>query len=79
MTTGSIFRNKKTQKARLVVDTRFSQGKKRVNIRIIGPVRALSQVDKTWDSFFRSERKASDDFLNERTIQKEDERESLDD
>lgn len=79
MATGSVFENNKTQAVRLPADARFPQSVKRVNVRIVGTDRVLSPVEKTWDSFFLSENKASDNFLNERASQKQAERESLDD
>lgn len=79
MDTGSVFENNKTQIVRLPVDARFPQNVKRVNVRIVGTDRVLSPIDKTWDSFFISENKASDDLLNERASQEQAERESLND
>jgi len=79
MFTGSIFENNKTQSVRLPADTRFPEGVKRVNIRIMGEERILSPVDRTWDSFFLSDHSVSDDFMLERSSQKQQERESFDD
>jgi antitoxin VapB len=79
MAKGSVFENKKKQMVRLPIDAHFPQGVKQVNVRVIGADRVLSPVDKTWDSFFLSENKASEDFLNERAIQEQVDRESLDD
>lgn len=79
MTTGSVFENNKTQAVRLPADARFPQGVKRVNVRVVGADRVLSPVEKTWDSFFLSEIKATADFLTERGSQDQTERESLDD
>lgn len=79
MATGSVFENNKTQAVRLPADARFPQGVKRVNVRIVGADRVLSPVEKTWDSFFLTANKASDDFLTERASQEQAERESLDD
>jgi len=79
MTTTSVFENNKTQAVRLPVDTRFPEGTKRVDIRVVGTDRVLSPVDKTWDSFFLSNNSVTDDFIPERATQEQAERESLDD
>lgn len=79
MATGLVFKINKMQAVRLPADARFPSGVKRVNVRIVGADRVLSPVEKTWDSFFLSANKASDDFLTERASQKQAERESFDD
>jgi len=77
MVTGSVFENNKTQAIRLPVETRFSKGTKRVNVRIVGRDRVLSPVDNTWDSFFLSNEDVTDDFMVERASQDHVERERL--
>ncbi len=77
MSTGSIFENNKTQAVRLPAETRFPEGVKRVNVRLNGKDRILSPVENTWDSFFLSDERPSDDFLTERASQEQPERESL--
>jgi len=79
MTTTSVFVNNKTQAVRLPVDTRFPEGTKRVNIRVVGTDRVLSPVDKTWNSFFLSSNSVTDDFIAERAPQEQAERASFDD
>ncbi len=79
MTTTSVFVNNKTQAVRLPVDSRFPEGTKRVNIRVVGADRVLSPVDKTWNSFFLSSNDVTDDFISERASQEQAERESFDD
>ena len=49
------------------------------DVKIVDADIVLSPLKKTWDSFFLSANKASDDFLTERASQKQVERESLDD
>lgn len=78
MVTGSVFENNKTQAVRLPVETRFPEGTKRVNVRIVGRDRVLSPVDNTWDSFFLSNEGVTDDFMVERASQEQAERERLD-
>jgi antitoxin VapB len=74
---GTVFENNRTQAVRLPADTRFPADVKRVTVRIVGKDRVLSPVESSWDSFFHSEKLASDDFLNERASQEQAERESL--
>ena len=78
MVTGSVFENNKTQAVRLPVETRFPEGTKRVNVRIVGRDRVLSPVDNTWDGFFLSNDEVTDDFMVERASQDQVERERLD-
>lgn len=75
MATGSIFENNRTQAVRLPVETRFPKDVKKVFIRVVGPDRVLSPIDKTWDSFFLSEERVTDDFMTERASQEQPERE----
>ena len=50
---------------------------KQVNVRVVGKDRVLSPVDSAWDSFFFSEERVSDDFLEERASQEQAEREAF--
>ncbi len=75
MATGSIFENNRTQAVRLPVETRFPKDVKKVFIRVVGPDRVLSPIDRTWDSFFLSEERVTDDFMTERASQEQPERE----
>jgi len=75
MSTGSVFENNRTQAVRLPADTRFPEGVKKVNVRIVGKDRVLSPIDSTWDSFFLSEDTVSEDFMVERASQEQSERE----
>jgi antitoxin VapB len=77
MTTGSVFENNRTQAVRLPAGTRFPEGIKRVNVRVVGEDRILSPVGKTWNSFFLSEESVTDDFLPERASQEQAEREAF--
>ncbi|MDF1690669.1 MAG: type II toxin-antitoxin system VapB family antitoxin [Cycloclasticus sp.] len=78
MSTGSVFKNNQTQAVRLPADARFDDDVKRVNVRVVGVDRVLSPIENTWDSFFLSDNKVSDDFIIERASQNQAERESLD-
>lgn len=77
MIIGSIFLNNRTQAVRLPAETRFPEGVKHVTVRVIGRDRVLSPVDHTWDSFFLSEERVSDDFMNVRASQDQSEREEF--
>jgi len=77
MIQGSIFVNNKTQAVRLPIEARFDEGIKRVVIRKVGKERILSPLENSWDSFFLSEDKVSDDFLTERAAQTESIREDF--
>jgi len=77
MATGSIFVNNRTQAVRLPVETRFPEGVKKVIVRVVGKDRVLSPVENTWDSFFLSEVKVTDDFMTERASQEQQDRESF--
>jgi antitoxin VapB len=77
MATGSIFVNNRTQAVRLPVGTRFPDGVKKVVVRVLGKERILSPFENTWDSFFLSEEKVTDDFMTERASQEQQEREDF--
>ena len=53
----------------LPIEARFDEGIKRVVIRKVGKERILSPLENSWDSFFLTEDKVSDDFLSERAAQ----------
>lgn len=77
MATGSVFINNRTQAVRLPAETRFPANIKQVTVRKVGKDRILSPIDNTWDSFFLSQDTVSDDFMNERASQEQDEREAF--
>ena len=77
MTLGSVFENNRTQAVRLPLETRFPDGVKKVTVRVVGQDRILTPFENTWDSFFESKDRVSDDFLVERASQKQPERELL--
>jgi len=69
--------NNRTQAVRLPAETRFPEGVKQVNVRVVGQDRILSPVAHTWDSFFMAEEGVSDDFMSERATQEQAERDPL--
>lgn len=77
MSTGSVFINNRTQAVRMPADTRFPEGVKQVTVRVVGKDRILSPVENTWDSFFLSEERVSNDFMQERASQEQPEREAF--
>jgi len=77
MSTGSVFENNRTQAVRLPAETRFPETVKKVTVRVVGQDRVLSPVENTWDSFFLSEERVTDDFLAERASQEQQEREAF--
>jgi len=77
MATGSIFINNRTQSVRLPAETRFPDTVKKVTVRVLGQDRVLSPIENTWDSFFLSEERVSEDFMAERTPQEQPEREAF--
>jgi antitoxin VapB len=77
MATGSIFVNNRTQAVRLPVETRFPEEVKKVFVRVSGKDRILSPFENSWDSFFFSEEKVTDDFMTERASQEQQDREAL--
>ena len=50
---------------------------KKVMVRIRGRDRIITPIENTWDNFFLNGPLVSDDFMNERGVQKPVERESL--
>ncbi len=77
MAIGSVFVNNRTQAVRLPAETRFPEGVKKVMVRVVGVDRVLSPVSNTWDSFFLSKERVTDDFITERASQEQAEREAL--
>jgi antitoxin VapB len=77
MDVGTVFVNNRTQAVRLPVESRFPENVKKVVVRVVGKDRVLSPVENTWNSFFLSKDRVSDDFMTERASQEQRERESF--
>ena len=78
MKIGSVFENNGTQAVRLPVEARFAKNIKNVVVRVVGKSRVITPVDHAWGTFFLAENNgASDDFMDERAVQDQDERESF--
>lgn len=63
MLQGSVFITNKTQAVRLPVEARFNENVKKVFIRRNAEELILCPVENTWDSFFLSTEKVSDEKL----------------
>ena len=77
MLTGSIFLNNRTQAVRLPAKARFPDDVKQVVVRVVGNDRILTPIEHTWDSFFLSDERMSDDFMNVRACQIQSDREDI--
>ncbi len=77
MLMGSVFLNNRTQAVRLPAEARFSGDVKRVTVRVVGNDRVLSPVEQSWDSFFHSSERVSDDFMSARASQTQRGRENF--
>ncbi|EGU31295.1 putative virulence-associated protein [Vibrio ichthyoenteri ATCC 700023] len=77
MSIASVFENNRTQAVRLPADSRFPDNVKKVHVRVVGKERILAPVGNSWDSFFCSDSKVTDDFMVERASQTQSERESF--
>jgi len=77
MPIGTVFVNNRTQAVRLPVEVRFPEGVRKVAIRVKGQERILAPIGQIWDSFFLDGPRVTDDFLPERALQDQPEREAL--
>ena len=67
----------RSQAVRLPAEVRFSEEIKKLSVRVLGNDRILSPLNQSWDSFFLNDQAVSDDFMNEREITFQPEREAL--
>ncbi len=77
MTISTVFINNRSQAVRLPVDARLPESVKKVSIRVKGNERIIAPVGQTWDSFFLGPQKVTDDFMEERDAEEQQEREAL--
>jgi antitoxin VapB len=73
----TVFTNNRSQAVRLPAEARLPDDVKKVIVRIRGRDRIITPIENTWDNFFLSGPSVSDDFMNERGVQKQAEREDL--
>lgn len=77
MIEASVFMTNRSQAVRLPAEVRFSEEIKKLSVRVLGSDRILSPLNQSWDSFFLNDQVVSDDFMNEREIAFQPEREAL--
>ena len=77
MIEASVFMTNRSQAVRLPAEVRFSEEIKKLSVRVLGSDRILSPLNQSWDSFFLNDQAVSDDFINEREIAFQPEREAL--
>lgn len=77
MIEASVFMTNRSQAVRLPAEVRFSEEIKKLSVRVLGSDRILSPINQSWDSFFLNDQVVSDDFMNEREIAFQPEREAL--
>lgn len=77
MSKSTVFINNRSQAVRLPADVRLPEEVKQVSVRAVGKERIIAPLQSSWDSFFMSELKASDDFMEERASQHQPEREAF--
>ncbi len=73
----TVFTNNRSQAVRLPAEARLPDEVKKVIVRIRGRERIITPIENTWDNFFSNGPAVSEDFMNERGLQKSVERESL--
>ena len=77
MIEASVFMTNRSQAVRLPAEVRFSEEIKKLSVRVLGNDRILSPLNQSWNSFFLNDQAVSDDFMNEREIAFQLEREAL--
>lgn len=73
----TVFTNNRTQAVRLPAEARLPDDVKKVVVRIRGRERIITPLENTWDSFFLNGPSVTDDYLDERGVQKASNREDL--
>lgn len=73
----SVFMTNRSQAVRLPAEVRFASDVKKLSVRVVGNERILAPINQSWDSFFLGSATVSDDFMTEREISTQAEREGL--
>lgn len=73
----TVFTNNRTQAVRLPAEARLPDDVRRVAVRIRGRERIITPIDNTWDHFFLHGPVVSEDFMNNRGVQKPSQREGF--
>jgi antitoxin VapB len=66
----TVFTNNRSQAVRLTSEASLPEDTKKVAVRIRGRDRIITPVENTWGHFFLNGLTVTDDFMNERGIQK---------
>lgn len=77
MASSTVFTSNRTQAVRLPASTRFPEGVKKVDVRVVGNERVIAPASAAWDSFFLGANTTTDDFMTERASQQQADREAL--
>lgn len=77
ITITTVFTNNRSQAVRMPAEARLPDEVKKVIVRIRGRERIITPIENTWDNFFLNGPAVSDDFMNERGVQKSVEREDF--
>lgn len=73
----SVFMTNRSQAVRLPAEVRFASDVKKLSVRVVGNERILVPINQSWDSFFLGSVSVSDDFMEEREIGIQPEREEF--
>ena len=73
----SVFMTNRSQAVRLPAEVRFASDVKKLSVRVVGNERILAPINQSWDSFFLDSVSVSDDFMEEREIGIQPEREEF--
>ena len=66
----TVFTDNQTQAVRLPAEARLPDEVKRVMVRVRGHERIITPIENTWDHFFLNGPAVTEDFMNERGVQK---------
>lgn len=73
----TVFMTNRSQAVRLPAEVRFAKDVKKLSVRVVGNERILAPINQSWDSFFFESMTVSDDFMSEREISHQAEREEF--
>ena len=66
----TVFTDNQTQAVRLPAEARLPDEVKQVIVRVRGHERIITPIENTWDHFFLNGPAVTEDFMNERGVQK---------
>ena len=66
----TVFTDNQTQAVRLPAEARLPDEVKQVIVRVRGHERIISPIENTWDHFFLNGPAVTEEFMNERGVQK---------